>query len=146
MPGVNKILVPVDYSEHSKTAVQFARDLATAYGAVLHFVHVFPATAIVPPPLVPAPVLTIDVREENQRTFSEFLSSAKRDLGVDVEGTLREGTPHLEILRLAAEVGADIIVLGTHGRTGIEHLLLGSVAERVVRNSTLPVITVPSPS
>lgn len=144
MPAPKEILVPVDYSDHSARAVRFGRDLATAFGARLHFVHVCPNPGIVAPPLVPAPVITGQVREASQRGFDDFLATARRDLGVQVEGTLREGVPHTEILSLAEEIGADLIVLGTHGRTGLGHLLLGSVAERVVRHASVPVITVPS--
>jgi nucleotide-binding universal stress UspA family protein len=143
MAALNKILVPVDYSDHSRRAVHFARDLATAFGASLHFVHVFPPAAFVSPPLVPAPVITGDVKVESRRGFEDYLATARSELGVDVSGTLREGVPHLEILEAAKALGADLIVLGTHGKTGIEHLLLGSVAERVVRHATVPVITVP---
>lgn len=144
MAALKEILVPVDYSDHSAQAVRFGRDLATAFGAKLHFVHVCPTAGMVAPPMVPVPVVTGQVREASQRGFDDFLDGARRDLGVDVAGTLREGVPHSEILSVAREIGADLIVLGTHGRTGLGHLLLGSVAERVVRNSPVPVITVPS--
>jgi nucleotide-binding universal stress UspA family protein len=143
MSALKKILVPVDYSDHSAQAVQFARDIATAFGAALHFVHVYPPATLVAAPIVPAPVITSTVLEESRRGFDDYLATARKDLGVDVTGTLREGIPHLEILSAASELGVDLIVLGTHGRTGIQHLLLGSVAERVVRQATVPVITVP---
>jgi nucleotide-binding universal stress UspA family protein len=144
MAALKQILVPIDYSDHSTQAARFGRDLATAFGAKLHFVHVFPTAGMVAPPLVPAPVVPGQVREASQRGFDDFLATARRELGVEIAGTHREGIPHTEILSLAEEIGADLIVLGTHGRTGIGHLLLGSVAERVIRRAPVPVITVPS--
>jgi len=69
---------------------------------------------------------------------------ASRKSGVKLETHLLEGIPYKEVVRMTEELDADLVVMGTHGRTGLKHLLLGSVAERVVRSSKVPVITVPS--
>ena len=143
MLKVTKVVVPVDFSEHSERALAYAVDLAKSFRAAVHLVHVYPVTAYAAPPLIPGPVVVGQFRDESQRVFDELIARAKREYSPDLTGTLCEGVPHVEILRCASDVGADMIVMGTHGRTGFEHLLLGSVAERVVRGSTVPVLTVP---
>jgi nucleotide-binding universal stress UspA family protein len=143
MPNVTKVLVPVDFSEHSERALAYAVDLAKSFRAAVHLVHVYPVTAFAAPPLIPGPVVVGQFRDESQRVFDELMARVKRDYSSELTGTLSEGVPHVEILRCASDVHADMIVMGTHGRTGFEHLLLGSVAERVVRGSTVPVLTVP---
>lgn len=143
MPNVSKILVPLDFSEHSERALAYAFDLARALGATVHLVHVYPVTAYAAPPLLPGPVVVGQFRDESQRVFDEMLARVKREYSPDITGSLKEGVPHVEILRCASDIHADMIVMGTHGHTGFEHLLLGSVAERVVRGATVPVLTVP---
>jgi nucleotide-binding universal stress UspA family protein len=143
MPKVSKILVPIDFSEHSEKALAYAVDLARALGSTVHLVHVYPITAYAAPPLLPGPMVFAQFRDESQRVFGELMTRVKRDYSADLTGSLKEGVPHVEILRCASELGIDMIVMGTHGHTGIEHLLLGSVAERVVRGAKVPVLTVP---
>jgi nucleotide-binding universal stress UspA family protein len=143
VPKVAKILVPLDFSEHSEGALAYAMGLAKGFGAAVHLVHVYPVTAYAAPPLLPGPVVVGQFRDESQRSFDELMARVKRDYSPDLTGSLHEGVPHVEILRCASDVGADMIVMGTHGHTGLEHLLLGSVAERVVRGATVPVLTVP---
>ena len=74
---------------------------------------------------------------------AETLAARLRRPSVDVQSRVVQGAPALEITRLSAELGADLVVMGTHGRTGLSHLLVGSVAERVVRTSLVPVLTIP---
>ncbi|HEX4335130.1 MAG TPA: universal stress protein [Polyangiaceae bacterium] len=143
MPKVSKILVPIDFSPHSEMALAYAVDLAKSLGSRVHLVHVYPVTAYAAPPLMPGPVVFAQFRDESQRVFGELMTRVKREYSADLEGTLKEGVPHVEILRCASDLGVDMIVMGTHGHTGIEHLLLGSVAERVVRGAKVPVLTVP---
>lgn len=145
MPRVTKILVPIDFSECSERALDVGLEMAKAFGASVQVVHVYPASAYVAPPLVPGPVLVGQFRDQSQKAFEEYLGRMKaRHAGSEIPGTLLEGVPHVEIIRLAGEVGSDLIVMGTHGRTGVEHLLLGSVAERVLRTAPMPVLTVPA--
>jgi nucleotide-binding universal stress UspA family protein len=143
MPQITKILVPVDFSAHSENALAFAARFASEFGASLHLVHVYPTAAYFAPALQPGPVLMGQFREQSQQAFDEFLLRMKGTYGVPLAGTLFEGVPHIEILRAIGETHADLVVMGTHGRTGFEHLLLGSVAERVMRSATVPVMTVP---
>lgn len=143
MPRITKILVPIDFSECSERALDVAIDLAKGFGATLHLTHVYPSSAYVAPPLVPGPVLVGQFRDQSHRAFEDYRERVRKERGLDAPGTLLEGVPHAEIVRLARELGVDLIVLGTHGRSGLEHLLLGSVAERVLRTATVPVLTVP---
>ncbi|WP_343123189.1 universal stress protein [Halostagnicola sp. A56] len=80
--------------------------------------------------------------QEEAREANRLVETAAEDGGVDVTSEVREGVPQETILEYADEIGADMIVLGTVGRTGLDHVLLGSVAEEIVRNSSVPVVTV----
>jgi nucleotide-binding universal stress UspA family protein len=143
--SVRRILVPVDFSAGSDAAVQWAQALGDAFGAELVLLHVMdssvssmvggPGGVLAPPP--PAALF-----EEMRRDAQKALEA----VGARVPGAvqvLREGSPRQEILNAADELKADLIVMGTHGRTGLAHLLFGSVAEHVVRHARVPVFTVP---
>jgi len=144
MKPVKKILVPVDFSAHSTEAVRFAADLARRFEASLTLVHVYqPMTYVLPEGYV---LLGPAQLEELLGQFKAKLADAKRDalaLGAPrVESVLLEGGVISELMRYAAEGGCDMIVMGTHGRTGWKHMLIGSVAENVVRTAPCPVLTV----
>lgn len=147
MKPVKKILVPVDFSAHSTEAVRFAADLARRYEASLTLVHVYqPMTYVLPEGYV---LLGPAQLEELLGQFKTKLADAKRDalaLGaLQVETALLEGGVISELMRYTAEAGCDMIVMGTHGRTGWKHMLIGSVAENVVRAAPCPVLTVRAP-
>jgi len=139
---IKKILVPIDFSEHAEKALAVAVDLSRAIGASLHVVHVIPPVPYLGPPLAPGPAFATELRTETRKAFDEYMAGLKQR-GIDATGTLVEGVAYAEVNRVAAEMGADVIVMGTHGRSGLEHALLGSVAERVVRTARIPVIVVP---
>lgn len=141
---VETILVPVDFSPGSDGAVEWAKTLAAAFGARVVLLHVIdtssaaiiggPGGVLVPPP----PAAYLDgLREEARADMAQVLARVP-----GASHLLREGTPRQEILAAAHEVKADLIVMGTHGRTGLAHLLFGSVAEHVVRHAGVPVFTV----
>jgi nucleotide-binding universal stress UspA family protein len=146
MRPIRKILVPIDFSPHSAVALQYAIDIALHYSAELALVHVFDigiyALGDGSPMLDPAHFENIVNQIEHD------LDEAKRDAlaaGVGVVHTkLLQGKPDHELQRSALEDGADLIVMGTHGRTGFRHLLMGSVAERLLRRAHCPVFTVKS--
>ena len=138
MTGVRRILVPIDFGPSSRAAVGLALDLASKYGAALDVVHVytFPAYAYAPT----APPLMTAVEEATRAQFDrEMQSIAARK--ADVKGYLREGVPWRQILETRQELGADLIVMGTHGRRSFAHALIGSVAEKMIRMSPVPVLT-----
>ena len=141
-----RILVPTDFSDTSDTALAYAKTLAAQLGASLHLLHVFadPYAAATYAPDVYAP-LPPEARERTLRDIDERL----RERMNAVEKERFHGTTEIvtgltakQIVRHAAERDIDLIVMGTHGRRGVAHLLLGSVAEHVVRTATCPVLTV----
>lgn len=144
MPEIRRVLCPVDFSEPSENALDYAIDFAAKFGAEVHLVHVYqlPVYALPDGAMMAGPEFTTKVTSELQKALQE-LADRKRGEST-IETHLVEGIPYKEIVRLSGELGADLVVMGTHGRTGIKHLLLGSVAERVVRSSEIPVITVPA--
>ncbi len=143
MPDIRRILVPVDFSAPSDGALDFAIELAQKLGAEVHLMHVYqlPVYALPDGAMMAGPEFTTKVTTELQKSLTDL---AKSKPGSPLKTHLVEGVPYREIVRMAGELDADLVVMGTHGRTGIRHLLLGSVAERVVRSSEVPVITVPT--
>jgi universal stress protein A len=147
MVSIHRILVPTDFSEYSAEALKYAVYLGKTFKSVLHLIHVF-EPAYVSPGGVLLSVLPDEVhtwvkqlREEETQKLNEAAEEIRMELpGVRV--LFKTGMPFVEIIKAAEEVPADIIVLGTHGRTGIAHVLMGSVAERVVREASCPVLTV----
>jgi nucleotide-binding universal stress UspA family protein len=146
MPSIKKILAPIDFSEVSNRSLDYAVDLAAQIKAAVLVVHVyeipvygFPEGAIITPPDVAA-----DLADRAQKSLDAAVTT-RRNRGVEITGTLTNGSPREEILRLAQEGHADLIVMGTHGRRGLPRALLGSVAERVVRTSEIPVLTIRGP-
>ena len=141
------ILFPTDGSDPSFRALDHALDLADAYGATLHALYVVDTTypyadfdggSIDPEPLFRA------LREEGERTLDEVEERAD-DAGIPLVSATREsGYVHRAILEYADENDVDVIVMGTHGRRGLDRWILGSVTERVVRTADVPVLTVRS--
>jgi nucleotide-binding universal stress UspA family protein len=149
MTPFTRILVPTDFSPAADQALARARGLAEAFGASLHLIHVFedPFTAAAYAPEVFA-ALPPDYREaalaDATRQLDERLGAEeRRTFGSTTDVIV--GLPAREIVRFAAAHDIDLIVMGTHGRGGLAHLLLGSVAERVVRTAPCAVLTVREP-
>lgn len=140
-----RIVIATDFSPGSAAALEAAaRFYAPDGGTRTHLVHVVEPTAFAPPP--PLWVDYDRARIEDARTRLEREATRLRgrlDATARTETVLLTGSPHVEICRLADHVGADLIVTGTHGRTGVRHAVVGSVAERVVRHAGRPVLTVP---
>ena len=138
----DRILVPTDGSGGTRRAVEHAVDLAAIHGATLHGLYVV-NTASYASFSTEATWEGIGdmLREEGRRAVEEITDlAAARD--VPVETAVIDGSPSSEIVRYAEREGCDLVVMGTHGRGGIDRLLLGSVAERVVRSSDVPVLTI----
>ncbi|SFH67824.1 Nucleotide-binding universal stress protein, UspA family [Halorubrum aquaticum] len=138
----DRILVPTDGSPKGRRAVEHALALAAVHGADVHALYVVD-TASYAGTGMEATWTGIDdlLREDADEAVAQVETLAE-GTGVDVETTVVEGSPGREIVRYAADARCDLIVMGTHGRGGIDRLLLGSVAERVVRRSPVPVLTV----
>jgi nucleotide-binding universal stress UspA family protein len=148
MIDIRRILVPTDFSKHSHNALNYAVAFADKFGAELYLLHVvqdlalfIPEAVSVAPPVAPAvEQMTAAVHEALQRVVRE------NDLGrFKVHCEVREGTPFYEIIQFARESDIDLIIMGTHGHTGLAHVLLGSVTEKVVRKAPCPVLTIRDP-
>jgi nucleotide-binding universal stress UspA family protein len=145
------ILVPHDFSSSANHALAIARDEAKLHDAKIVLVHVIDlphqlgADAVVFPPDTKAPISIKDYAISGAQAHLDDLIARLAKDGAHVTGQVRFGHPVDEILRLADELRADAIVMGTHGHTGVRHLLAGSVAERVVRAAKMPVLTVRHP-
>ncbi len=148
MATLEKILVPTDLSEHSLVAIEYARRLAAPFGARVTLLYVVDAMPAIGYPM-PMDIDTTKIFKDTTDTAAMDLKLlvAERlgdDERLDREVTL--GNPFEEIVRRAEDGHFDLIVMATHGRTGLKHVLLGSVAERVVRFSPVPVLTVKPPA
>ncbi|WP_144921286.1 universal stress protein [Halorubrum salsamenti] len=138
----DRILVPTDGSAEGKRAVSHALDLASVHGAGVHALYVVDTASYAGMPMESSWEGVGDLlRDDANEAVAEVESlAAETDLGV--ETAVAEGSPSKEIIRYAEGNDCDLIVMGTHGRGGIDRLLLGSVAEKVVRGSSVPVLTV----
>lgn len=136
---IRKILHPTDYSDPSRSALEMACALARDFGAELVVCHVAP-----PPVIAAGDGLVVELPSgETDEQVAARLERVEPDApGVPVMRRPLRGDPVSEIVRLADELDADLIVLGTHGRSGLSRLLLGSVAEGVMRKAPCPVVTV----
>jgi nucleotide-binding universal stress UspA family protein len=147
MLRVSKILCPVDFSDTSKAALRFAVELADRFGAQLTLLHVYqpPAYQFPDGVIMAGPEVLNDLETQVDNALDRWKLEAEQIGHVPIATQSAIGGTHSEIIRVAGEGGYDLIVMGTHGRTGIRHALLGSVAERVVRHAGCPVLTVRSP-
>jgi nucleotide-binding universal stress UspA family protein len=148
MIAFRRILVPTDFSETSDVALQYGRALADTFGGRLHLLHVLPDPVAQPWGPEAYGISLPDILSNMQRSARERLEGLvqpdERDrLGVQIE--IRVGSPFVEIIRYAKEQEIDVIVMGTHGRGPVAHMLMGSVAEKVVRKAPCPVLTVRHP-
>jgi nucleotide-binding universal stress UspA family protein len=146
MISLKKVLVPTDFSACSDAAVRYARALCEAFDAELHLLHVVQDPYTQPWAAEAFPTPLGEMLEQWQQQARDRLATL-----VPEKETSRArmatvvGSPFLEIVRYAEEQQIDLIVIGTHGRGPIGHMLLGSVAEKVVRKSPCPVLTVRQP-
>ncbi len=143
-----RICCPVDFSDASRAAMEVAGDLARRCGADLVLLHAYPVPGYTFPDgsVVASPKMMQELAEQAERHLTAWRADAERLLGaprVTIEKAV--GEPAAEIVAFAKRAGIDLLVLGTHGRTGLEHALMGSVAERVVRKARSPVLTVRPP-
>lgn len=149
MYNIRRILVPVDFSQCSLSALEHAAALAKKFGAEIDLLHVWQMPSFTPhggvvDPAAAAPQLFEIVRAQAEKEMARFASEA-RARGIEIRSTTCElGPPALTIVETARDY--DLIVIGTRGRTRFAHLLLGSVAERVVQLAKCPVMTIRSAS
>lgn len=145
MIQLKRIVVPTDLSEFSQHAVRYGCEFARRFEAELHLLTVVQdVVAMVPEPgmAFPAPGEYMqELRDASQQALSK-IPEGDMAAGLQITREVRSGTPFVEIVRYARDVDADLVVIGTHGRSGLAHVLLGSTAEKVVRKAPCPVLTV----
>lgn len=145
--NVKKILFPTDFSEGSYNALPYAADMAKHYGAKLYLLHVIQDIAEATGWYVPHVSLDELYRDMEKNAAKEIDRYGIEELrGIkDIERIVVKGRPYEEILKFAGENKADLIVIGTHGRKGLDRVIFGSTAEKVVRDAPCPVLSVRLP-
>lgn len=146
---IKNILLPTDFSNTSLTAAEYAVELAEEYKAKLHVLNVLEKT----PPILA--IRSLDLSREKiiesidadaQSHLSDCIKKIKKIKDVEIIPVIRKGIDYEEIIKYSKEKKIDVIVIATHGRTGLIHTLLGSVAEKVIRYSKIPVLVTTPPS
>ena len=146
MIQLKRILVPTDFSEHAEHAAAYAAELARRFDVQeVHCIHVsdIPADLMATSGYYltgPSEQFIDQIREESRRSLEQF--AEKHLAGLPVETAFLEGRPFVEIIQYARDKAVGLVVIATHGRTGITHALFGSVAEKVVRKDPCPVLVV----
>lgn len=143
MSRYNRILVPVDFSDASVEAIKAAIELALELNAELQVIHIcqMHASDLLEGSMGDAITIESQSVSEAKKNLDEFIKNHVSN-GISVSTSISTGDPHNEINQAAKELNADMIVMGTHGRTGLSHLVMGSVAENVLRHATVPVMSI----
>ncbi|MCZ7601308.1 MAG: universal stress protein [Ignavibacteriales bacterium] len=147
MANFKKILVPIDFSDYSKRALRYAIDFAKQFNSELILV------SVIEPMIYPADFsmgqVAIPATDQNltERVETELETLEKNEIGSELKSKriIKTGKPFYEIIETAREEDVDLIIIATHGHTGVEHLLFGSTAEKVVRKAPCPVLTLREP-
>jgi nucleotide-binding universal stress UspA family protein len=145
MLKIKNIVVPTDFSELSLRAFNYAKDLAETMDAKIHLITVIDNT---PPMLskhdktVSESVMMDSVEQQAKKQMAELAEEINDDADIDIIQVIRKGVDYEEIVKYSNESHADLIVLATHGRTGVLHTVLGSVAEKVIQYSKRPVLVI----
>jgi nucleotide-binding universal stress UspA family protein len=146
MTRFETILVPVDFSDHSKEALDAALQIAHLFESTIHLLHCYHIQigGVSPYGIVLPSGYYEDIRDAAEKRLSDWHEIVSKE-GIKTESILSADSPSLAINLAAAEIDADLIVMGTRGLAGLKHAMLGSVAERVVRLAPCPVLTVKHP-
>ena len=145
MFNIKNILLPTDFSNLSLSAAEYAIDIAKQYGAKIHFLNVLEKI----PPILAIRSLDLSeekvektIEEEAQNALKKSLGKINQDNSVEIIPVIKKGIDFETIIDYCEKNKIDLIVIATHGRTGILHTLLGSVAEKVIRYATCPVLVI----
>jgi len=147
MELIKKILVPIDFSDYSKKALNYTVAFAKQFNAEINLVYVI-EPVVYPADLsmgqVVIPQSEIDLSSKSKQELEQL---AKTEIGnlLKYNIIIKNGKPFVEIIETATEIDSDLIIISTHGHTGVEHLLFGSTAEKVVRKAPCPVLTIREP-
>ena len=138
---IGRILVPIDFSEHSHKALRYALAFANQFGAEVTLVHIV-EQMVYPGDWMYPPMAVTDFAAEKREEMIARLQALDAGSGVKTQHIVRIGRAWQEIIEIAEEMKCDMLILATHGYTGLKHVLLGSVAEKVIRHAPCPVLTV----
>lgn len=146
--NIKKILVPIDFSENSKSAVKYAHAMAQLFNAELIFIYVL--EPILYPPDFSLGQITLpagEIQEFDKRAHEELkkISDEEISQGVAVTTVVRSGKPFVEIIEAAKTYDVDLIIISSHGHSGVENILFGSTSEKVIRKAPCPVLTLRDP-
>lgn len=144
---IKKVLVPIDFSDYSKNALKYAAEFSKHFKAKMYLIYViepiiYPADFSMGQVAIPSTDIDITKRAEEEL---QNLVKNSIDPSVEVETITKTGKPFVEINETAKEKDIDLIIMATHGHTGVEHMLFGSTAEKVVRKAPCPVLTLREP-
>lgn len=142
MKPIESILVTTDFSQQALPGVKTAAGLAAELGA--HLVLLYVVEDHLPPLLMAPEARRDEILEEHRRAAEERLEDYAADHSVDAEARTAVGSPSKEILRVAEQIDADLVVMSSHGYGPVAQVLLGSTSERVIHGATCPVVVVPS--
>jgi nucleotide-binding universal stress UspA family protein len=147
MEMIKKILVPIDFSDYSKNALKYAANFAKFFGAQISVIYVI-EPLVYPSDFslgqVAIPTVEYDMQDKAKEELETLVKSEFGDL-IESQVIIKAGKPFVEIIETAAELDVDLIIIATHGHTGVEHLLFGSTAEKVVRKAPCPVLSLRDP-
>jgi len=145
--AIKKILVPIDFSDYSKSALKYAVNFAKSFNADMTLIYVV-EPIVYPPDFSMGQIAIPTVSTEwDERACEELDKLAKTQIPADVKvkTIIKTGKPFVEIIETATEENIDLIIIATHGHSGVEHILFGSTAEKVVRKAPCPVLTLREP-
>jgi nucleotide-binding universal stress UspA family protein len=145
MKNFKRILAPTDFSPYSDEGIKYASYLAGKFGAEVIVFHVLTDKEMEEKEALPPPSGYVDeiYKETEREVFERYKKAAVNGKnGSKIQPAVSSGVPFVEIIRKARDENCDLIVMATHGRTGLSHVLVGSVAEKVVRMADCPVLTI----
>jgi nucleotide-binding universal stress UspA family protein len=145
MIQIAKIMIPTDFSEYSRHALRYAITLAESFKAKLYLMHAWELAVLVTQQSEAYTALNMVETRAGEEEALKRLTEEVRSRGIDAEPVFASGRAYSEIVRAAQQLEVDLIVIATHGRKGLSHLVFGSTAERVVRLAPCPVLTVKHP-
>lgn len=146
-PNIKKILVPIDFSDYSKSALRYAVSFAKLFNSEMVLIYVV-EPIIYPPDFSMGQIAIPSMNTEWDKTANEQLEKlSKSEIpgNIKVKTLVKTGKPFVEIIETAADENTDLIIIATHGHSGVEHILFGSTAEKVVRKAPCPVLTLREP-
>jgi universal stress protein A len=138
-----KIVCPIDFSEFTDEILKYAVNITKKFNAELHLIHIIPnLNYFIPYESFLTPENLVAIEKNIEKEVEKDFEKVTKDIDMPLKKIVKTGATFVEIIDYIKEEDIDLVVMGTHGRSGIEHILIGSVAEKVVRKSPCPVLTI----